>query len=224
MPDQVAIPFAILVFSLLVFIPLGLILGMRKNHIFPHERVGKTRIMFNPKSLKDHGFDPVAMVAFFEFYKKAMPEAFAIIGVKTSSEEIQKHLDKLGITFTLGYLKSHVRAALGMNDLNNDGKENLITGLTHSPSTVEVAIVPATMLDDNQKVLLKKTAFCYEVHNSVVWALAGYSVAMGEAFVSDDDQKVIPWLEGKSLKDMKKKRQVLDAAYKQVKLNVLFPD
>lgn len=153
---------------------------------------------------------------FIEAYAAVMPQAYALIDKHVTSNQIQTHAKFITVIFQRGYLASGIREKTGLNDLNNDGKRDLITGLTYSPILCEVAAtddsVASGWLD------LKRTALFYELHNAFIQKFAGYEISAGEAFVPPDDNRLLPFLGGKSIKDMKQKRAVLDAAFYTIKL------
>ena len=171
---------------------------------------------FEPRKLME-GFDIKYVEAFFKAYVAVMPEAFDAIGVKVTSQQMTQHFAKVRCVFKEGYLRSQIREKAGLDDLNNDGKKDKLTGLTHHDRSVEVGVIPDVGFVDG-KIVLDSTAWDYEVHNTIVWKFAGYDVAIGGTFVSEDDKRLLPFLDSKTVAEMKSKRAVLDAALATVKV------
>jgi len=172
---------------------------------------------FEPRKLME-GFDTKYVEAFIDQYAKVMPEAYEALGIKVTPKQIKDHFSKVRCSFKEGFLRSPARERAGLDDLNNDGKKDKLTGLTNSEKSVEVAVVPEMgMLVDN-KIVLDSTAWDYECHNSAIQRFAGYEVSMGESFVPEDDKRVLPFLGGKTVAEMKQKRAVLDAAFATIKV------
>lgn len=173
---------------------------------------------FEPRKLME-GFDTKYVAEFIDQYAKVMPEAYDALGIKVTPGEIRDHFSKVKCSFKEGFLRSAAREKLGLDDLNNDGKKDKLTGLTHSERAVEVAVVSEMGMLVDGKVVLDSTAWDYECHNSAIQRFAGYEVAMGEGFVPEDDKRVLPFLGGKTVAEMKKKRAVLDAAFATIKVS-----
>ena len=201
----VVIPLAMLLLG--IGIPLLIVLLPQLSDA----KAAGVRFNFEPKSLKS-GFDASVVERFVARYSEAMPEAFAAIGVKVTAQQLRQHFGKVLCTVKLGSLKTSLRSM----DINNDGKVDTITGLTHSESRIDVGVLDQ-WLTPSGGVDLSKTAVKYELHNTATWRFAGYNVSMGEVFVQDDDDRLLPWLDGKTVADMKSKRAVLDARF--AKLN-----
>ena len=172
---------------------------------------------FEPKKLMA-AFDTKYVEDFFKAYAALMPQAYAVIGVQVTSQQIMDQFSKIRCDFREGYLHSQVRERLGLDDLNNDGKKDKLTGLTNSPTNVEVAVVAEMGMVVDNKIVLDSTAWDYECHNAIMWQFAGYEVSMGEGFVPEDDKRVLPFLGGKTVAEMKRKRAVLDAAFATIKV------
>ena len=183
---------------LLIFVVLPMI---------PAKRVRGMKLFFEPENLH-LGFDSSFVERFIDAYAVTMPDAYAAIGSPTSAEQIKKLASQISCRFKKGYLTSPEREKLGL-DLNNDGKKDKLTGLAYSARNIAVAV------PDNMDV--ERTAFSYEVHNAIMQGIAGYAVAIGESFVDPKDERLLPFLGGKKLSDMKSKRAVLDAAYEKIK-------
>lgn len=164
-------------------------------------------------------FRPNYVARFVDQYVTHMPAAYALIGVRVTSTAMLEHLHSVKCVFREGYLRSLVREQFNINDINRDGKSDRYMGLAHSDRYVEVGVVPELGMMRDGQMMVERTAFTYELHNAMMLKFAGYFVTIGESLVPDDDDRPIPWLGGRNLREMRTKRAVLDAAFQQIKVD-----
>ena len=204
-------------YGLLIAVPAILVLlGLVVPFVFkvlpriPLFRIKGMGIFFKPRYHRfAREFDTHSVERFILLYCEKMPQAFGLLGIQAHKAKIEEVIARIHCHFVEGPLKSELK------DRNLDGKTDVLTGLTHDQANIEVGIL--SNMVENGKLSIHKTAMFYEMHNACIWALAGYEVAMGEVFVDDNDERILPWLGGKSVKDMKKKRAVLDSCFEAIK-------
>lgn len=216
-------PVIIAVIIVLVFLIIGVWLPLTffLSPNLPRARARGIRFYFSPmrwlyfRPAWAKGFNTAEVEMFVDAYAEIMPEAYAAIDVAVTSAHIKKHAAKVKCVFTRGALRSAVHERLGLTDMNGDGKPDKLTGLTHSETLIQIGVLDEMIVDG--KVDIAKTAFSYELHNAFIQRFAGYPVAAGESHVAKDDERLLPWLEGKKMADMKTLRRVLDEMWKTIK-------
>lgn len=170
------------------------------------------KLYFEPRWSKD--WNPKYVEDYVARYSIIMPQAYEAIGIKVTKDQILDHADKVKCTIQVGALTDN---SARHGDINNDGKPDIITGLTYDEETIQVGLLP-NMFGEDGKFNIERTAFPYEFHNAMIMAFAGYNVSLGESFVPPNDPRLLPWLGGQSLQNLKTKRAVLDAAYEQIRM------
>lgn len=206
------------VFLAIVWVLLTFVL----NPNIPRARGGGLRFYFLPlrwlylRPSWAKKFDTAEVDRFVADYARVMPEAYQALGVKVTGKDIEAHAKKVKCLFRRGFLRSRLHELHGLTDMNNDGEKDKYTGLTHSVTKIEVAVLDE-MLTDDGRVDVPKTAFSYELHNAFIQRFAGYPVAAGESHVDKNDESLQRWLEGKKMADLKRQREVLDAMWKTIK-------
>jgi hypothetical protein len=171
--------------------------------------------LFRPEWSKS--FNRSFVERFLDRYARTMPTAFGRVGIKVTTEQIAAHFAKIKCKFALGYLRSVAREKAGLDDLDMNGTVDKLTGLTHSEFSIEVGVIEERGMLVAGAMVTDKTALTYELHNACVLQFAGFGVARAEAFVSEMDTRLTPWLGGGSLAALKATRRQLDAAFHMLK-------
>lgn len=175
----IGVPLLLLVFAILG--PVRLFLDAKVPQIralLRKENYVKTELgmsLFWDQTLKLRGadFDRVAKILVREMAKPGLLHA----------QKCMEQITKLTVEVRNAPLRSPLRTAAGVGDLNKDGQEDTYTGLTHSASYIEIAafdVPKRAMLDKDGFVVVERTAFSYELLNALIWLGEGYEIAIAE--------------------------------------------
>ena len=123
--------------------------------------------------LRGFDFDRVAKVLVREMTKPGLLHA----------QRCMEQIASMSVEVMATPLESPARVRAGIGDLNHDGKEDIYTGLTFGPMSIQIGafnINNKHMVDKDGFVIVERTAFSYELLNALIWASEGYEVSIAE--------------------------------------------
>lgn len=181
----------------------------------PHFRVMGMAFRCNPKGMKNK-INKKEIENLLKRY--ALQMAPIIAGV--DKETLLEHFSTVGCEFKEGFLNNKARQEAGLEDSDEDGAEDKITGLTWSEKHIQVAVLYDSMLDEKSNIQVAKTAFLYEVHNTVIRKFFGYNVAIAESFIRPDNKAIqrITGTDEAGLAALLAQRAILDEQFQGIKL------
>lgn len=183
---------AAVIIPLLIGLP-ALALLLYYNMYKSHFKILGVSFRCDPEEMKVL-IDQATIFKYLNIYAVGMAEAFG-----TTKDVILTHYTDLTCLFQKGFLSNDIRERFGLADGNQDGKADLITGLTYGKKSIVVAVLfpehikgtkAHNMIDANGKVIIVRTALMYEVHNSVMEGLKGYATTLAEGFVKPTDERI----------------------------------